>query len=96
MYTLTAAVVKKGHSYPFDLTATEILRIAEFSAPVTHRLGNRRYENIIFRIRKGVVCDLNLAESDKSGKPVLVICLTCDHDGDHCLRCNSTGYITLR
>ena len=95
-YTITDAVIKKAKAMRGCPGHSDILKMVEFSAPVTHKLGNRRYDNCIFRVRKGVICDVNFIESATSCKPVKVICLTCDGDGDHCLRCSSTGYITLK
>lgn len=51
-------------------------------APTTHDLGNRRYEDYIFLVEKGVVKDINL--DDQEG-----ICPNCENDGYPCRVCGA-------
>lgn len=36
-----------------------LVRMAKRSAPVTHELGNRRFDDFVLRVNDRVVCDVN-------------------------------------
>ncbi len=87
---ITPAVFNKARSlFVAHSSAKELERLVEFSAPVTHKLGNRRNENYIFRVHGGILYDINLLDS------TLAICDTCNADGDYCETCCTTGNVTI-
>lgn len=63
----------------------ELINMAEMSAPVTHHLGNRRYDDFIFLIQDGSVKDINIDKPQKKNN----ICPDCNDDGDFCLTCGN-------
>ncbi len=90
-YRITEAAQKKAESL-VPVPKDPVVYMAEFSAPITHRFGSRRYEGYILRVRGSLIIDINLATAGENGKPVPVICGICEGDGEHCLPCHSTGY----
>jgi len=79
----------------------ELRRRASLSAPFTHQLANRRYEQLMFFVEDGTV----LAVFDCAGKmrsaakevtsPVMetIVCDDCGNDGGFCMTCSSTGHV---
>jgi hypothetical protein len=91
-YYISSSAEEKAQD-KFSIDYEELEKMAEFSAPVTHRLGNRRYESYILQVQKGGVVDINRADAPR---PTEIICRTCEGDGGYCLPCKSKGTIVLR
>lgn len=80
---LTKNVWKKAQKFGIK-TRKELHYRIDMAAPTTHSLGNRRYEDFIFKTQDGVVIDVNL---DQPQDPK--VCIDCGDDGDFCLTCRT-------
>ena len=70
---------------------TMIPQMIEFSAPCTHALGNRRYEDYVFKFVDGNVTHICLFDSeDVEEKVEDGVCPDCHDDGNFCLTCGTS------
>lgn len=67
------------------ISEEELINMIEMSAPTTHHLGTRRYNDFIFLIQDGSVKDINKDKVQKKNN----ICPDCNDDGDYCLTCGA-------
>lgn len=72
----------KEESLRLGIAEEDLVVMIAMSAPVTHELGNRRYEDFIFLIQDGIVEDIN-----RDGPQKEYNCPDCEDDGDYCLSC---------
>ena len=77
-------------------TEKTLRKLVRMSVPYTHMKGNRRNKNFIINVEGKVVTGIfSLHEKTKrlkiKGK---IICPDCNNDGEFCLTCNSTGFIS--
>jgi len=96
---ITEAVAHKAIKYGMADTPAnaevEIKRLLDQSAPLTHYLGTKRYEDWIFKLDGAVVIDLHLITcticDDRKRVPVYEVCDDCG--GKRCKRCRWRGEI---
>lgn len=63
------------------------------SAPITHPGGNRRYEDWLFTVRRGIVSKVHLIKcSNCDDRKRVVVYNDCDDcEGDGCDKCGGSG-----
>ena len=91
-YRITPAALNRAVNLSMSLGEDGVLYMAEFSAPITHKLGTRRYGKYIMQIKGALIIDIHLIDAGKDGTPVSVVCSTCEGDDHFCMDCDSKGY----